>query len=440
MCKNKLSKYVRLFPSDNSGYIILYNSRNRAIVEMEKKYIQWPFIYNDCSQDYLDTLEEYGYFDEDISDVYEWAKEEEDNLIISIETMLKCNLSCPYCYQIGGKSKNILSQQDIDSLINYIRNVFNRIHYSKLTIKVLGGEPALQWNIVESILKPLKDFTKENNIAFHLMLDTNGTIIDKYLSLTDIDSLLFTIPLTYRECHNKTRFYRSGKGTYDDIVNNINTLKEYLPQSTIVLRYNVDSYNIGLFEQYIKDISEKLNFIPIVSPNFTMDLGDGGYDNPLTHKEFINWLSSECIDILAKFNYDITISPYTLSEKCQYWSKYSMKIFSDGTVGACAMSFFADKRPHISELSDDIDKILVYWEKAKQYSILNDDKCMQCDSIYLCGGTYNLPCISSLKISKCEPNGVQHINLELFIKRYLYHCENGKENLFVGFNDYNLYK
>ena len=89
---------------------------NNKIIEIEENYIQWPFVQNNCSQDYLDILEEYGYFDEDISDVCKWATEEGENLIISIETMLKCNLSCPYCYQIGGKSKNTLSQQNLPSV------------------------------------------------------------------------------------------------------------------------------------------------------------------------------------------------------------------------------------------------------------------------------------------------------------------------------------
>lgn len=438
MHKYKLSKFIRHFQI-SSNEEILYNSRNRSIVSCQSEYIEWPYITSQCPSEHINTLQDLDFFNENIDDI-ESVYNDESSLIISIETMLNCNLACPYCYQIGNKKSTVISDADILYLITYIKNVYNQTHYKNLTIKILGGEPALKWEKSQYILSKLKIFTAKNNIELNIMIDTNGTIVEQYLSLNQYPSVLFTIPLTNKKCHDIDRKYHSGIGTYDDIINNIIILKKNLPKATIVLRYNADAQNIHYFEQYIEDLSNKLSFSPIISPNYTMNLGDGKFKNALSHPDFIKWLSTECIDILAKYNFDIIVTPYTLSEKCQYWSKYSLKIFSDGTVGACAMNFFDTIRPHISVLANDIDAVSEYWNEAKKTSILYDVKCRNCDSIFLCGGTYKLPCIKTLGLEECLPNGQQHIDLESFIKRYIEYSEQGKSSLFVGFNNYNMYK
>lgn len=419
--------------------VILYNSRNRAIVSFPNKYIVWPYITTLCPSEYINSLCELDFFDESIDDIDE-ILDDNSNLIISIETMLSCNLACPYCYQIGNKKSTIISENDIAYLMAYIKNVYSKTNYKTLTIKILGGEPALRWDIPQSILSELKTFTNNKRIDLNIMIDTNGTLVKQYLSLDEYPSLLFTIPLTYEKCHNENRKYRSGQGTYDDIINNINLLKKELPNSIIVLRYNIDSQNINYFGEYVADLKKKLNFSPIISPNYTMNLGEGGFENALSHAHFIKWLSSDCIDILAENNFDITMTPYTLSENCQFSSKYSLKIFSDGTVGACAMNFFDLERPHISVLANNIDSVSKYWGGVKMTSILRDDKCRNCDSLFLCGGTYKLPCIKALGLKECLPDGQQHIDLKLFLERYLMYDKKGKSSLFVGFNNYNMYK
>lgn len=436
MSGNRLSKYVRWFPQDGDDGI-LYNSRNRAVLTMDKEFINWPFVSSSCPPDYIEVLDNYEFFNESVNSLHE---DEEGKLVISIETMLACNLSCPYCYQRGGYSKNTLSQEAIESLMIYLEKVYDRTHFHTLTLKLLGGEPALRWDIITRILQPIRVFSKNNSVSLNIMFDTNATLIDNYLSLSDYDSLLFTVPLTYKDCHNESRYYHNGKGTYDDILDNLNSLHDQLSNASLVLRYNVDAENIGYFEPFIQDIKRRLCFSPVISPNYTMNLGDNTYKNTLKHCDFIHWLSTDCIDILAKNDLKITVTPYTLSDKCQYWSKYSIKLFSDGTVGACAMNFFAHKRPKIGELADNIDKVLDYWDGAKQFSINNEENCLSCDSLFLCGATYHLPCIMSLNIPQCQADGLQHIELLPFLTRYLYYCEQGKRDLFVGFNDFNLYK
>ena len=252
--------------------------------------------------------------------------------------------------------------------------------------------------------------------------------------------MILTIPLTHKECHNAYRKYASGKGSYDIIINNINNLSRVLKNTIIVLRYNVDSINISKFKDYIQDLKDKLIFSPIISPNYTLNLGKGNYENKLKHSVFVKWLSSDFIDIMAKYNYKIVSSPFNLSGKCQYWSKYSLKIFSNGTVGACAMSFFDKNNPSLKEVFENVNDISNYWNNAKSYSIFSDSDCKKCSSLFLCGGAYKTPCVKSLKLNECLPDGIIHIDLKLFLERYLRYSREGKNDLFIGFNEYENYK
>ena len=437
----KISKYSRVFTDIDSDNII-YNTINKAIVSIPKERFVNELCLSDCmSDDEIAYLKQNAFLDgfENLQFVEE-QYEQFDTLIISLELFLKCNLSCPYCYQIGKSSKKIVSYDDLDLLAEYIQKVYDHQKFKTLAFKVLGGEPTVDWAPAKYIISKLFDFCSKSGITFKLMIDTNGTLIDSLLSLKQYHSLLLTIPLTEKESHNKNRKYPSGKGTYDDIVNNTNILSKTLDNVSIVLRYNIDNENILLFEKYITDLKERLEYTPIISPNYTMNMGGGSFCNTLNHQHLVEWRSSRFIDILAANNYPIVVTPYSLTSKCQYWSRYSLKMFSDGTVGPCAMSFWDNNRPGIRQLCDNISVTDNLWEKAKGFRLFEDAKCKKCPSLFLCGGTYNLPCSKKLGEKECENPETLHINLQPFLSRYIKYQNEGKSDLFVGFNDNNIYR
>jgi uncharacterized protein len=418
-----LSKYSRIIKNIGED-VILYNSQNRAIVSLPETYFENNILTDMISDSELAAINELDFFDNDaVLAEIEQEYNKFTNLIISLETLLDCNLACPYCYQIGKKStKKPVSKDNLDLLFDYIVRVYDETNFQSLTFKILGGEPSVGWKTADYIITKISIFCKSRNVYFKLMIDTNGTIIKDLSLLNGYDSLILTIPLTHQECHDAYRKYTTGKGSYEIIVKNINELSRCLNNTSIVLRYNVDSININKFSEYVYDLRGKLNFTPIISPNYTMNLGEGEFVNSLTHKDFIQWLSSDFIDILADNDLPIVVAPFNLTEKCQFWSKYSLKMFSNGSVGACAMSFFADENPTIREVLDDFDRTHSYWGNAKEYTIFSDQQCRNCASLFLCGGAYRLPCIKSLNLKECVPDGLVHVNLDLFLKRYIkYH-------------------
>ena len=427
----KLSKYSRIY-NVNSSYV-LFNTINKSIVKIENRYIDNDCLTEDFPAEYVKALEDMGYFADDIEvqKQIETILKRDKKLIISVEVGLGCNMRCLYCYQgLDKVNKNILSDEDISHLQNYYYQVSKIWDFSEIVLKVLGGEPTTMWNISEKVITATSDFCKKNDKKLSLMIDTNGVMINSILKLEGYNSLLLTIPLTNKKCHDNVRKLVNGQGSYDVIISNLNKIHETNPSIKIVLRHNTDKENIPLFAEYIDDLKSKLLFSPMVDISYTTELGDGGFKNPLSYEEYIKWKCGEAIDILAEREMPIMVSPLMSLDRCQYRSRYSLKLFSDGTVGGCAMDFFKKDRLKLKDIClsmSTLDEMCDSFDNEYQ-------KCKQCKSFFLCGGGYNLPCIKSLKINECDKDGAYILDIEQFIKKYLFYKDKNKDDLFVGFN------
>jgi len=429
----KLSSYARVLPN-NLDEVILFNTIDKSIVSIEKKYIDETekTLRASLPEDYFHVLSDMGFFisDEEGEKIAANYYETDDRLIISVETGLACNLRCPYCYQGDEKNNSTISPEDITHLINYIKCVDEKIEYRDVVLKVLGGEPTIMWETAERIIKKVYNYCKEKSKPMHLMIDTNGVSMADIIDLKDYDTLLLTIPLVHKEIHDKTRFLRDGTGTYNSITSNLNDIHRINPDVTIVLRHNTDSENINTFKSFVQNLKEDLTFTPIIDLSYTTELGNNNYENTLSYEEFLKWKSNEAIRVLAENDFWIMQSPLMTYERCQYRSRYSLKIFSDGTVGSCAMDFFSEGRVHIRSLKEVMD----YLEKRSLLIDSMTKKCIKCKSFFLCACSYMLPCIQSLGTTECRDDGYFNIILEDFIARYLECSAVGKDTLFAGFH------
>ena len=276
----EISKYSRIYEIDD-GYI-LFNTINKSVVKMDSQYIEKDRIVDNCPNDYINLLSDMGYFmkDEDAENYIHELLKKDKKLIISVEIGLACNMRCPYCYQGTDKvNKSKLSDDDINYLLKYYKRVSDIWNYDEIVLKVLGGEPTVMWHLAKKVITMTSKFCRENNKKLSLMIDTNGVNIDPILELEDYDSLILTIPLTNKKCHDKVRKLVNGGESYDEIVSNLNRIYEANPNIKIVLRHNTDDENLPLFSEYIDDLKSKLAFPPVIDISYTTELGDGGYKN-----------------------------------------------------------------------------------------------------------------------------------------------------------------
>jgi len=429
----KLSKYVRVVPF-NEDEVILYDSIEHSVVTLPKDYITGgSHLSVDCDAESVNVLSEMGYLISDIDPATIKSRViNDEKLFISLELNLSCNLRCPYCYQSGVDKSKVVSYETLDLLSDYFEFVHFHSPFKELHIKILGGEPTLEWARFEYIYHKSKDFCRSRSIKFSVLIDTNGINIDDILKLDNYDSLLLTIPLTQKSCHDKVRFDGQGIGTYDTIIRNLNRLGT-MKNAKVVLRYNVDADNMEYFGQYLNDLKSKISFTPIISVNYTINFECGTeYENKLTYDQFVEWCSTVAIDLLMEFGFNVTISPLVSIEECQFRSKYSLKLFADGTIGSCATNFFDNHR----ELLKDIiaEPASDFWAVKKRQTILADEECLACPTLFLCGGTIKLPCLQPLTLTRCDANGRHMVLLDEFLKRYVRYENEGKGDMFSVFN------
>ena len=207
----EISKYSRIYEIDD-GYI-LFNTINKSVVKMDSQYIEKDRIVDNCPNDYINLLSDMGYFmkDEDAENYIHELLKKDKKLIISVEIGLACNMRCPYCYQGTDKvNKSKLSDDDINYLLKYYKRVSDIWNYDEIVLKVLGGEPTVMWHLAKKVITMTSKFCRENNKKLSLMIDTNGVNIDPILELEDYDSLILTIPLTNKKCHDKVRKLVNG--------------------------------------------------------------------------------------------------------------------------------------------------------------------------------------------------------------------------------------
>lgn len=131
-------------------------------------------------------------------------------LVIALTYM--CNFSCPYCfeqYHCNEKS-GIITKEQVDRIFE--------IHKGSISsIELFGGEPLLP--TTKDIISYI--FQKAPNETY--CVTTNGYFLNEFLSLfksVNVARIMVTLD-GFRETHNKTRVLVNGEGTYDRIINNI---------------------------------------------------------------------------------------------------------------------------------------------------------------------------------------------------------------------------
>jgi len=151
---------------------------------------------------------------------------------LTLNVVNNCNLHCRYCWNragaYGGSSgKTVRMHRGIA-----FKAIELLIKESKgdrdLVIDFYGGEPLLNFQLIEEVVNYCKDIQKNKRIKFRFLLATNGTLLTKDRSEFMIkNGVDIAVSLDgSREIQNIQRPFSNGKGSFDIILDNINSLKD----------------------------------------------------------------------------------------------------------------------------------------------------------------------------------------------------------------------
>ena len=368
----KFSYYNIVIPYKNDDYL-LFNTANGAFARVapscykidNDKLINEGFVIDSDSDELL--LLKYRY----LSCLYKCS-----NIHLTIATTMNCNFACPYCFEAGHQHGENMNDQVIDAINKYLAAKRNK----PISITWFGGEPLLNWHAIDKI----SSFLVDNEMQFNANIVTNGSLLSlSYIKKLDnykIKSIQITLDGT-KEIHNSKRFYKSRKGTYDTIIDNIHKVLDN-SLCEVVLRVNLDKTNIENFKSLKNEIYNEYglyikNYRLRLWPNYIRNRTSfEGCSNCLTPVEFYDFEAGES-NYCPKF--PMLIGP------CPLRSLSSMCIGPDGNIYKCM--------EHIGNHKNCVGNILnAQFDLYKQadYALnalpFENEMCRDCKILPICGG------------------------------------------------------
>lgn len=145
-----------------------------------------------------------------------------------IELTDSCNLKCVYCYRQTKLSNNYLSRDVSEKIIKHILEIDRGQQLKCEFIRVIffGGEPLLNFKMIEYIVSELKD--KIVNYKLRFSISTNGVLLKSSI----IDFLCnnkFNIQVSFEgddKTQGTSRPFINGNNSYDIIKSNLSSLSD----------------------------------------------------------------------------------------------------------------------------------------------------------------------------------------------------------------------
>lgn len=132
-----------------------------------------------------------------------------------------CNLRCEYCFASEGdynSGRELMSEEVAFKAVDYL--VKNSGGRSKIEVDFFGGEPLMNFDVVEAVVAYGREIEKRTNKSFYFTITTNGTLLNKHnidFINENMDNVVISID-GRKKVHDTVRHDCLGKGSYDDIM------------------------------------------------------------------------------------------------------------------------------------------------------------------------------------------------------------------------------
>jgi len=316
---------------------------------------------------------------------------------LSLAIAQKCNLGCTYCYaqqgEFGGDAKN-MSQDTANRAVDLL--VAGAEPGARLNLAFLGGEPLVNRTVLQAATRRGAELARERGLTMTFSITSNGTL------LTEADADFFeefgfavTISLDGpRETHNALRMYKSGQGSFDRIMSNLQPLFARQRRMQVSARVTVTPGNVQLkrtLDEFIAAGFHSVGFSPMLSApngNGEMQAGDlelmlgamieCGHEFERKTAAGERYPFANMVNAMREIEKG-THRPYPCGAGAGY-----LGVSADGDLAACHR-FVGDEAGAMGSLGDGIDlKARADWLADRH--VHRQEPCRSCWARYLCGG------------------------------------------------------
>lgn len=305
-------------------------------------------------------------------------RNENRRLILTINPTLACNFNCPYCFE--NEHSNIYMHDLVEEKI--ILFIKKHVGLKALDVTWFGGEPLLAFDRIVSMTKKMQNL----GLNYKAGMITNGyllteKVISKLESLA-ISSIQITID-GMADLHNTRRCLKSGKPTFDKILQNIDLLQKVNPQIRLNVRVNVDKTNYADFLELYKFLKDK--HYPTLNVNlaFVKDM-TGCYK--CNHSYDMQEQAQIVKDLLQKYGLDFSmVFPRSERYECAIRNRNALVIGPEGELYKC-WNDVGNKSKIIGNIDGKITNETLLLRYLVAADPFEDPKCQECFLLPVCGG------------------------------------------------------
>jgi len=264
----------------------------------------------------------------------------------------QCNFRCVYCYEDFEIGK--MPQWVVSASKEFIKNKIKNLN--KLNLSWFGGEPLLAKRTLFDIAEFAQSEGRKHNCKVSGDLTTNGYLLDlKTLKkLVDLQQNTFQISIDGdQEGHDKTRVMRNGKGSFEQIWDNLIQASRSKLDFSIRLRIHISDLNhetiLKFLDRYENSILGKDMRFVLFFHSINNLGGDQEVISSLNSKE----TAKQFIEKLKKRYEGTTVDLEKKGDYICYASKpNSLAIRADGNLNKCTVAL-SDERNNIGKINPD---------------------------------------------------------------------------------------
>lgn len=224
------SHYIKVYPYEETPGQLLVYSTKKASIALIPETIFASIQNNTLSPEEAEALGKLGIIEPDREDekremrhVLDRLNAKNKGLTISVIINMACNFECVYCYEGSLKGGHYMSEKTAGLLIDFIKERFTG-DKDLLHLDFYGGEPLLSISLIREISETLTSFTAQRGAKYTFSLVSNGSLFSRKAAEELVPVGLDAVRITLdgdAETHNRYRPYRTGKGSFDTIIENI---------------------------------------------------------------------------------------------------------------------------------------------------------------------------------------------------------------------------
>ncbi len=353
----------------------------------------------------------------------------------------ECNLRCTYCYGEEGEynNKGKMPLKIAKDAINYL---FEHSEDKKnISVTFFGGEPLLDFSMIKEVVYYAKELEKNFNKKISFSITTNGTLITD-----EIEQFLkdhkFSVRISIdgeKEVHDANRFYPNKTGSYQEIINNTENLRNTYKVSG---RATITSKGLNIIRTFNHLYKLKFNKINM-SPCIEM-LNDEDYDLLIENykimiNDFIEALSRKEYEKIKKMSFILTLLDTIHHGGSQLKNcgagNNMLAVDIHGNLYPC-QRFVINQNYIVGDIYEGLNKIK-YNDIISDMLLENNPTCKECWAKNICGGGCpheNLVMTNSIKIPYYNYCKLMRTLIEELIYIYMQLSDDERKLLFSKSN------